>query len=78
MLPVMQHDITYTRQQLNSLKNDLDSHFINDSLAALYFADEAAVADTLHHRVLYFEDRLSDQNQKLKGLRKTISKTVGN
>ena len=72
MLPVMLHDITYTRQQLNYLKNDIDSQLINDTLAAAYLADEAAVIDTLHHRVLYFQDRLSKQDKELRTLRKTL------
>lgn len=76
MLPVMQHDLSYTQQQLVNLQNDLDTRFINDSLAALYLADETAVADTLHHRILYFEDRLSNQDKELKALRKTISKAT--
>ena len=76
MLPVMQHDLSYTRQQLVNLQNDIDTHFINDSLAAIYLADETAVADTLHHRILYFEDRLSNQDKELKALHKTISKAT--
>ena len=76
MLPVMQHDLSYTRQQLGNLQHDLDTHYLNDSLARVYLADEVAVADTLHHRIVYFQDRLSSQDQELKALRKTISKAV--
>lgn len=76
MLPVMQHDLSYTRQQLVNLKNDIDTHFVNDSLAAIYLADETAVADTLHNRILYFQDRLSSQDKELKTLRKTLSKAT--
>lgn len=76
MLPVMQHDLSYTQQQLVNLKNDIDTHFINDSLATIYLADETAVADTLHNRILYFQDRLSRQDKELKTLRKTISKAT--
>ena len=76
MLPVMQHDISYTRQQLNYLKNDIESNLINDSLASEYLADETAVVDTLHYRILYFEDRLSKQDKELKSLYKTISKAT--
>ena len=76
MLPLMQHDLSYTRQQLVNLKNDIESHYINDSLAAVYLADETAVADTLHYRILYFEDRLANQDKELKTLRKTISKVT--
>ena len=76
MLPVMQRTISYSQQQLSNLQNDLDTHYINDSLASVYLADEIAVADTLHHRILYFEDRLSNQEKELKTLRKTISKAT--
>ena len=76
MLPVMQRDLRYTRQQLTNLKNDLDSQYLSDSLAAVYLADETAVADTLHYRILYFQDRLSHQEKALKKLRKTISKAA--
>ncbi len=76
MLPVMQRDIRYARQQLTNLQNDIDTHYINDSLAAEYLADETAVVDTLHYRILYFQDRLSQQDKELKSLKKTISKAT--
>ena len=76
MLPVMNHDIAYLQTQLINLQNDIDSHYINDSLATAYLADEQAVADTLHHRVLYFQDRLSQQDQELQSLKKHIRKEL--
>ena len=74
MLPVMQHTISYSRQQLNRLKNDIDTHYINDSLAAAYLEDETAVIDTLHNRILYFQDRLSTQDKVLSDTKKSIRK----
>lgn len=76
MLPVMQHDISYTRQQLINLKNDISTHYLSDSLAAAYLEDESAVADTLHQRILYFQDRLSQQEQSLNRTKKSISKVA--
>lgn len=76
MLPVMQHTISYTRQQLNNLKNDIDTHYVNDTLAATYLEDEAAVADTLHNRIIYFQDRLSKQDEVLTDTKKSIRKAV--
>lgn len=76
MLPVMQQTISYTRKQLNNLKNDIDTHYVNDTLAATYLEDEAAVADTLHNRILYFQDRLSKQDKVLTDTKKSISKAV--
>jgi hypothetical protein len=76
MLPIMQHDISYTRQQLSNLKSDIDTHFIDEAQAALYLEDETAVADTIHQRILYFQDRLSQQDQSLKSTKKSIQKAV--
>lgn len=76
MLPVMQHTISYSRQQLANLKNDIDSHYLSDSLAACYLEDETAVIDTLHHRIIYFQDRLTHQDSTLKATKKSISKAA--
>ena len=76
VLPIMQHDIRYSRQQLNNLQNDIDTHYINDSLATAYLEDETAVIDTLHYRILYFQDRLSTQDKELKSAKKAISKAA--
>lgn len=76
MLPIMLHDINYSRQQLSSLKNDINTHYFNDTLAAKYLADEAAVIDTLHYRILYFQDRLSQQDKVLSDTKKSIRKAA--
>ena len=76
MLPVMKHDITYTQNQLDNLQSDLDTHYIGDSLFQVYLKDEHAVADTLHNRILYFQDRLSHQDQELQSLKKNIRKVA--
>lgn len=75
-LPIMQKDMAYIQHQLDLLQKDIDTHYINDSLAAEYLSDEKASADTLHNRVLYFEDRLSQQDQALKELKKNIGKVT--
>ena len=76
MLPTMNHDIAYLQEQLTNLQNDLDTHYLNDSLASLYFEDEKAVADTLHHRILYFEDKLAQQSMALQTLKKNLCKAT--
>lgn len=73
MLPVMRRDHAYIRQQLKNLQNDLDTHYIEEELGKQYLKDETAAADTLHSRVLYFQDRLSNQDQALQSLKKSIS-----
>ncbi|MBR3709922.1 MAG: hypothetical protein IKM99_03040 [Bacteroidales bacterium] len=75
-VPVMKHTLSYTKQQLTNLQNDIDTKFISDSLAAIYLNDEIAVADTLHNRILYFQDRLSQQDKELTSLMGTISKAT--
>ena len=76
MLPVMRHDHAYIRQQLRDLQDDLNTHYISDSLGVVYLNDETASADTLHNRVLYFQDRLSTQDQALQSLKKSIRKDI--
>ena len=76
MLPVMRRDLAYIQQQLNNLKNDLDTHYISDSLGTVYLNDEIASADTLHNRVLYFQDRLSSQDNTLQSLKTSIRKAT--
>lgn len=73
-LPVMRHDLAFIQQQLKALQNDIETHYISDSLAMEYLNDEAASADTLHNRVLYFQDRLSSQDKTLQSLKKSIRK----
>ena len=75
-LPKMLRGINYSRQQLTNLKSDIDCHYINDTLAAIYMEDETAVIDTLHYRVLYFQDRLSQQDKALSNTKKSIRKAA--
>ena len=74
MVPVMRRDIAYIQKQLVSLQNDIDTHYISDSLAQVYLQDETASADTLHYRIIYFQDKLEQQSKELQSLKKTIRK----
>ena len=74
MVPVMKRDIAYIQKQLASLQNDIDTHYISDSLAQIYLHDETASADTLHYRIIYFQDKLEQQSKELQSLKKTIRK----
>ena len=76
MLPIMRHDLSYIRKQLINLQYDIDHHFLNDSLSALYLEEETASADTLHYRVLYFQDRLPKQDKALQSLKKDLRKAA--
>ena len=76
MLPIMRKDLTYIRHQLVNLQYDIDHHLLSDSLSDLYLQDETAAADTLHYRVLYFQDRLPKQDQALQSLKKNLRKVA--
>ena len=76
MLPVMRNDLAYINQQLDLLQQDIETHYLSDSLAQEYLKDEKASADTLHYRIQYFEDRLSQQEKAIKKTRKDLGKAV--
>lgn len=76
MLPVMRNDLAYINRQLDLLQQDIDTHYLSDSLAQEYLNDEKASADTLHYRIQYFEDRLSQQEKAIKKTRKDLGKAV--
>ena len=60
----------YANLQLDNLKADLESQYINDSLATVYLETETQVADTLHHRVLYFQDRFANCSKEMAAIKK--------
>lgn len=67
----MRQKAEYSNLQLDRLKNDVKSQYINDSLANVYLETETKVADTLHHRVLYFQDRFANCRKELATVKKT-------
>ena len=73
-LPSMVSGLAQLQHQLATLQSDVETHYLSDSLAAVYLRDEAAEAELLHQRVLYFQDRLSKQAKELQGLKKNILK----
>ena len=69
--PIMVSKMNYVIVQLDNLKADLVSQYVNDSLALVYLADESRVADTLHEQVLYFQDRFGKCQSELNTLKKS-------
>ena len=55
--PLMQNDIDSTLLQLDRLKADAESHYLSDSLVAVYIDDETAYVNKLSNQVHYFQDR---------------------
>ena len=66
----MQKKAAYSNLQLDHLKADLESQYISDSLACVYLEVETKVADTLHNRVLYFQDRFAQCKKELASIKK--------
>lgn len=67
---VMHQNAEYANLQLDHLKADLESQYINDSLATIYLETETKVADTLHHRILYFQDRFANCSKEMAAIKK--------
>lgn len=72
LYPVIVKKIEYSQQQLTNLNADINSHYINDSLAAIYFDDEARIADTIHEQIKYFDERFKKMDKELKRIEKEL------
>lgn len=68
--PAMQAEIDTTLLQLRRLKADIESHYLNDSMAGIYLADEAQHVERLSNQVNYFRDRFESSQKDLDGLKK--------
>ena len=66
--------IGYSQQQLSNLSSDISSHYINDSLAAVYIEEEKLIADTIHEQIKYFDERFKKMNNELKKIEKELKK----
>ena len=71
--PIMAKKFDYSKSQLESLKKDIKSNYINDSLANVYLNSEKQAADTLHAQVSYFKERFDGQKDELKKLKETLN-----
>ena len=72
--PDMRATFTYTETQLENLLDDLNTQYLSDSLAQVYLAEEAKVADTLHARVLYFQEKLDTQKKAVAEIEKSLKR----
>ena len=68
--PVMLADIDTTLAQLGRLKADIESRYINDSLAGIYLDDETQHVNRLSNQVKYFKDRFESSQKELNALKK--------
>lgn len=70
--PIMAKKFDYSKSQLESLKKDIKSNYINDSLANVYLLSEKQAADTLHAQIAYFKERFDGQKSELNTLMETL------
>lgn len=67
--PSIKADIDSTLYRLDCLGNDVTSHFISDSLTAIYLEDETQHAELLSNQLNYFKDRFSTCQNELNVLK---------
>lgn len=62
--PSIQADIDSTLYRLDCLSSDISSHYLSDSLTAIYLDEETQHTELLNNQVNYFKDRFkSCQNE---------------
>ena len=69
-LPIMQADMDSTLIQLDNLKSDIETHYLSDSLAAIYLDSETQHVTLLNNQVQYFKDRFGSCKKDLNNLKK--------
>lgn len=68
--PVMQAEMDSTLVRLDLLRADAATHYLSDSLVAVYLEDETQQVEKLSNQVAYFEDRLGSCRKELDGFKK--------
>ena len=69
-LPIMQADMDSTLIQLDNLKTDIETHYLSDSLAAIYLDSETQHVTLLNNQVQYFKDRFGSCKKDLNNFKK--------
>ena len=69
-LPIMKADMDSTLIQLDNLKSDIETHYLSDSLAAIYLDSETQHVTLLNNQVQYFKDRFSSCKKDLNNFKK--------
>lgn len=68
--PTIQADIDTTLIQLDNLKSDIETHYLSDSLAAVYLETETQHVALISNQVQYFKDRLNSSMNNINGFKK--------
>ena len=69
-LPIMKADMDSTLIQLDNLKSDIETHYLSDSLAAIYLDSETQHVTLLNNQVQYFKDRFGSCKKDLNNFKK--------
>ncbi len=68
--PVMQAEMDSTLARLDLLRADAATHYLSDSLVAVYLEDETQQVEKLNSQVEYFKDRLGNCRKDLDNFKK--------
>lgn len=68
--PVMQAEMDSTLARLDLLRADATTHYLTDSLVAIYLEDETQQVEKLSNQVAYFKDRLGNCRKDLDNFKK--------
>ena len=68
--PVMQAEMDSTLARLDLLRADAATHYLTDSLVAIYLEDETQQVEKLSSQVAYFKDRLGNCRKDLDNFKK--------
>ena len=68
--PIMQAEMDSTLARLDLLRADAATHYLSDSLVAVYLEDETQQVEKLNSQVEYFKDRLGNCRKDLDSFKK--------
>ena len=68
--PVMQAEMDSALVRLDLLRADAETHYLADSLVAIYIQDETQEVEKLSNQVVYFKDRLGSCRKELDSFKK--------
>lgn len=68
--PIMQAEMDSTLTRLDLLRADAATHYLADSLVAIYLEDETQQVEKLNSQVEYFKDRLGNCRRDLDSFKK--------
>ena len=68
--PVMQAEMDSTLARLDLLRADVETHYLADSLVAIYLEEETRQVEKLSNQVAYFKDRLGSCRKNVDDFKK--------